>query len=152
MPKVDRSSVPRRVGSRYPKPFDAPCKQRSWLQLGLAGGLSQFGVNLVTVEPGAWSSQRHWHALEDEFVYVLDGEVALIEDEGEQPLGPGDCAAFPAGSRNGHHLINRGARPATILVVGSRNPDDHGEYSDIDMKFTNHPPGYRRKDGSPIVE
>lgn len=152
MPKIDLLNAPRATGTRYPSPFDEPCRSRVNVQLGNAGGLTQFGVNVTTLPPGTWSSQRHWHALEDELIYVLDGEVVLIEDEGEQQLGPGDCAAFKAGVRNGHHLVNRSQRDARILTVGARIDGDHGEYSDIDMKFL---PGryaggggFARKDGT----
>jgi uncharacterized cupin superfamily protein len=154
MPKIDLNRAPRVGGSRYPSPYDEPCRGRFFLQLGLPADLTQFGVNLLTLGPGSWSSQRHWHALEDEFVYVLEGEVVLVEDDGEHVLGPGDCAGFKAGTRNGHHLQNRTTRDARILVVGSRIDDDHGEYSDIDMKFQPYrgpgSSGYLRKDGSKL--
>jgi len=135
MPKIDLSKAPRVTGSRYPKPFDEPCRERANVQLGVAAALTQFGVNITTLPPGAWSSQRHWHAVEDELVYVLDGEVVLVEDEGETVLSGGDCAGFKGGVRNGHHLVNRGTRDARILTIGGRSDEDHGEYSDIDMKF-----------------
>jgi len=155
MPKIDLHRAPRVGGSRYPAPHDQPCRGRFFLQLGMAAELSQFGVNLLTLGPGSWSSQRHWHALEEEFVYVLEGEVVLVEDAGEQTLGPGDCAGFKAGTRNGHHLQNRTTRDARILVVGSCFEDDHGEYSDIDMKFERQPgkgaaSRFLRKDGSAL--
>jgi uncharacterized cupin superfamily protein len=141
-------------GSRYPKPYDEPCRTRRSQRLGLAAGLKQFGVNLVTLPPGAWSSQRHWHGREDEFVYVLSGELALIDDGGETLLKGGDCAGFKAGERNGHHLVNRSAADAVFLAVGSRLDEDFGEYPDIDMKWG---PGryvtggtYTRKNGEPI--
>lgn len=157
MPKIDKYAAPVVRGSSYPEPFDAPCKGRSAVRVGAAAGLTQFGVNLVTLAPGAWSSQRHWHAKEDEFVYVLTGELVLVEDEGETILRPGDCAGWKAGVRNGHHLINRGDADATFLVVGSRDDTDWGEYSDIDMRFDSRPPAgegkplgrYSRKDGTP---
>jgi uncharacterized cupin superfamily protein len=154
MPKIDLQRAPRVGGSRYPAPYDEPCRGRFFIQLGAAAELSQFGVNLLTLGPGSWSSQRHWHMREDEFVYVLEGEVVLVEDEGETTLGPGDSAGFKAGTRNGHHLQNRTTRDARILVVGSRFDDDHGEYSDIDMKHErNRAAGvsrFTRKDGSSI--
>jgi uncharacterized cupin superfamily protein len=155
MPRIDPAQVPVLTGSRYPKPHDAPCQGRRVLRLSDAAGLTQFGANLLTLEPGAWSSQRHWHALEDEFVYVLAGEVVLVTDAGEELLGPGDSAGFKAGVRDGHCLQNRSATtPAQLLVVGSRNDDDYGEYSDIDMKFLpgrySGKGGYRRKDGTPL--
>ena len=152
MPKINVSTAPESRGTRYPAPHDVPCRDRRWLRLGDACGLSQFGVNLVTLPPGVWSSQRHWHALEDEFVYVIAGEVVLVDDAGEHPMRAGECAGFPAGQRNGHHFINRSASPAVLLTVGSRNDDDHGEYSDIDMKFIpgryGGGGGFVRKDGS----
>lgn len=150
MPKIDVKSAPEVVGSRYPGAFAEPCRNRRNLRLGEAGGLSQFGVNRTTLPPGAWSSQRHWHALEDEFAYVLEGEVVLIEDDGEHPMRAGDSAAFKAGTRNGHHFVNRSDRDAVLLVVGSRNPEDHGEYPDIDMRFSRSDPTYARKDGTPL--
>jgi uncharacterized cupin superfamily protein len=151
MPKIDLSTAPRGSGTRYPAAFAAPCKARTWFRLGDAAGLTQFGVNLLRLAPGVWSSQRHWHALEDEFVHVLEGEVVLVEDEGEHTLHPGDCAGFKAGVRNGHCFQNRSNGDVVLLVVGSRNDGDYGEYSDIDMAFT---PGrysgagaYRKKNG-----
>jgi uncharacterized cupin superfamily protein len=153
MAKIDRRSAPAGSGSRYPSPFDEPCRGRSWLRLGDAAGLTQFGVNLVTLEPGAWSSQRHWHSHEDEFVYVLSGELVLVTDRGEETLQAGDCAGFKAGVKDGHCLQNRTREMAKILVVGSRSEEDHGEYSDIDMLFTAEKytgrSEYRRKDGTP---
>ncbi len=107
MPKIDIAAVPERKGSGYPPPFDAPCAERVRQRLGNAGGLTDFGVNLMRLPPGNWSSQRHWHSAEDEFVYVLEGELTLIEDGGETVLRADDCAAFPKGSGNGHHLINK---------------------------------------------
>ena len=136
MPKIDLAKAPTVKGSRYPKPFDEPCQGRAAMLLGTAAGLTQFGVNIVTLAPGAWASQRHWHEKEDEFVFVLSGELALVEDEGEISLKPGDCAAWKAGIRNGHHLINRSpSEEARFLVVGTRDHADWGEYSDIDMRF-----------------
>jgi uncharacterized cupin superfamily protein len=157
MPKINIEEAPSFKGSSYPPPFDQPCKGRSGMRLGAAAGLTQFGVNLMTLEPGAWSSQRHWHEKEDEFVYVLSGELVLVEDEGETILEAGDCAAWKAGVRGGHHLVNRSPCEATFLVVGTRDDTDWGEYSDIDMRFNSarHEPGgspggrYSRKDGTP---
>src|SRR3984893_3609736 len=101
--KIDVASARARAESRYPKPFDEPCLNKTRRRLGLAAGLTQFGVNLLELGPGAWSSQRHWHAHEDEFVYVVRGPVVLVTDAGETILGTGDCAAFKAGERDGHH-------------------------------------------------
>ena len=113
MPKIDIAAVPQRRGSGYPAPFDAACAERLRQRLGNAGGLTDFGVNLMRLPPGNWSSQRHWHSHEDEFVYVLEGELTLIEDGGETVLSAGDCAAFPKDSGNGHHLINKSGRTST---------------------------------------
>ncbi|MFZ1990928.1 MAG: cupin domain-containing protein [Alphaproteobacteria bacterium] len=157
MPKIDVSVAPRFEGSAYPKPFDEPCKGREGVRLGVAGGLTQFGVNLVTLKPGAWSSQRHWHMKEDELAYVVSGEVVLIEDEGETVLRAGDFAAWKAGIKNGHHLINRTDMDAKLLVLGTRDDSDWGEYPDIDLKFDPVPyseaggavGGFAHKDGTP---
>ena len=153
MPKIDPASAPELVGSSYPVPFDEPCKGRRALRLGEAAGLTQFGVNLVTLAPGAWSSQRHWHAVEDEFVQMLSGELVLIDDDGETVLKAGDSAGFKGGDRNGHHLVNRSSAEASFLVVGSRDESDYGEYPDIDMRFarryTGQTSAYSRKDGTP---
>jgi uncharacterized cupin superfamily protein len=153
MPKIDITKAPRGSGTRYPSPHDVPCKGRAWHKLGDAAGLTQFGVNLVRLAPGVWSSQRHWHELEDEFAYVLEGELVLVTDEGETKMVPGDCAGFKAGVRDGHCFQNRSDRDAILLVVGSRIDGDHGGYSDIDMEFAANryagPGGYRHKDGTP---
>ena len=135
MPRIDVAAVPIAKGSNYPAPHDAACRERESRRLGLAAGLTQFGVNLIRLPPGAWSSQRHWHAREDEFVYVLEGELVLVTDDGEEILRAGDCAGFKAGDRNGHHLQNRSDRDATFLAVGTRDDADWGEYADIDMAF-----------------
>lgn len=154
MPKIDMKAAPRGSGTRYPAPFDEPCRKRSWHKLGDAAGLTQFGVNLVRLPPGAWSSQRHWHTHEDEFAYVLEGEVVLVTDAGEEVMRPGDCAGFKADVRDGHHLQNRSDRDVLLLVVGSRNDEDRGEYPDIDLAFdpgrySGAGGGYRHKDGTP---
>jgi uncharacterized cupin superfamily protein len=153
MAKIDKASVPTNTGTRYPAPHDEPCKGRAWQRLGDAAGLTQFGVSVYRLAPGVWSSQRHWHTHEDEFVYVLTGELVLATDGGEEVLRAGDSAGFPAGQRDGHCLKNLSTNDAEILVVGSRNDEDHGEYSDIDMVFMSMrysgKGGYRRKDGTP---
>jgi uncharacterized cupin superfamily protein len=148
MPKINIALAPKRTGSGYPAPFDEPCSARMRQRLGDAGGLRDFGVNLMTLPPAAWSSQRHWHSHEDEFVYVLEGEVTLVEDGGETVLRAGDCAAFPKGSGNGHHLINKSAATAVYLEVGSRNPHDLTTCSDIDMMSSNADGRFVHKDGS----
>jgi uncharacterized cupin superfamily protein len=153
MHKIDPATAPQGSGSTYPAPFDVQCQGRSWHRLGAAAGLTHIGVNLVRLAPGAWSSQRHWHTHEDEFVYVLAGELVLVTDDGEETLGAGDSAGFPAGARNGHCLQNRTRQDAVFLVAGNRSNEDQGEYSDIDMAFK---PGrytggsnYFHKDGRP---
>ena len=148
MPKIDMTGVVRRTGSQYPSPFDQPCASRIRERLGDAGGLSQFGVNRLTLPPGAWSSQRHWHSHEDEFLYVLSGEVTLVDDDGAHLLVAGDCAAFPAGAPNGHHLQNRSDADAIVIEVGARLPDvDATDYPDIDMRYDPER-GYVRRNGS----
>lgn len=152
MPKIDLDSVPKRKGSGYPPAFAAPCAERVRQRLGDVGGLRDFGVNLMRLPPGNWSSQRHWHSHEDEFVYVLEGELTLIEDGGETLLRAGDCAAFPKGTGNGHHLVNRSNAVAVYLEVGSRAPADITTCSDIDMMSANADGRFVRKDGTPYPE
>ena len=146
--KIDPATAATRVGTSYPPPFDEPCKQRERVRLGAAAGLTQFGVNKLRLQPGQWSSQRHWHTHEDEFIMVLEGEVVLVSDDGEARLVAGDCAGFPAGKRDGHHLQNRSARDAIVLEVGTSNSNaDVCTYSDIDMLA--NPAGYIHRDGTP---
>ena len=152
MPKIDIAAVPQRKGSDYPAPLDAPCAGRVRQRLGDAGGITDFGVNLTRLPPGNWSSQRHWHSHEDEFVYVLEGEVTLIEDGGETVLRAGDCAAFPKGTGNGHHLINRSDVMAVYLEIGTRRPADVTVYSDIDMTIASSDGRFMHKDGAPYPE
>jgi uncharacterized cupin superfamily protein len=150
MPKIDIEAAPLRTGADYPSPFDAPCRERRRRALGDAAGLDQFGVNLMRLPPGQWSSQRHWHSAEDEFVWVMEGEVVLVEDGGETVLRAGDCAGFKAGVANGHHLENRSDREAVLLEAGSRRPDqDTCSYSDIDMVARVGEDFYRHRDGTP---
>jgi uncharacterized cupin superfamily protein len=149
MPKIDIAAAPERRGSGYPAPFDAPCAERVRRRLSDAGGLVDFGVNLMRLPPDAWSSQRHWHSAEDEFVYVIQGEVTLIEDGGETMLRAGDCAAFPKGSGNGHHLINRSGAMAIYLEVGARSADDVTTCSDIDMMSAHADGRFVHKNGAP---
>jgi uncharacterized cupin superfamily protein len=132
-PWLDPASVTPRLGSIYPQPFGEKLAGREKRSLGDPLGLSQFGVNLVTLAPGSWSSQRHWHANEDEFIYVLEGEVTLVTDAGETLLGAGMAAGFPAGKPDGHHLINRSDSPVRYLEVGTRADAEQAHYSDIDM-------------------
>jgi uncharacterized cupin superfamily protein len=149
MPKIDLSTVPVRVGTGYPAPFNDACAGRTRQRLGDAGGLQAFGVNLMTLPAGKWSSQRHWHSHEDEFVYVLSGELTLVEDGTEVVLRAGDCAAFPKGTGIGHHLQNRSGHVAVYLEAGSRHPDDMTTCSDVDMKTSNRDCGFVHKNGTP---
>jgi uncharacterized cupin superfamily protein len=148
--RINLQEVPAVSGSGYPAPFDRPCTDRKRHRLGDAAGLSDFGVNLLRLGPGAWSSQRHWHSAEDEFVYVLEGELVLITDAGEETLRAGDCAGFKAGIQDGHHLQNRTERDAVALEVGARKIEhDEGDYPDIDMRFLKGDGGFVHKDGTP---
>ena len=151
MPKIDLAAVPERKGTRYPPQFNEPCAERTRRRLGNAGGLVDFGVNLMRLPPGNWSSQRLWHTHEDEFVYVLEGEVVLIEDQGEVVLRAGDCAAFAKNTGNGHHMINRSNMTAVYLEVGSRSREDLTTCSDIDMKSAAADGHFVHKDGSRYV-
>jgi len=150
MGKIDVAKLKKRTGSGYPSPYDAPMAGRIRQRLGDAAGLTQFGVNLLVLEPGAWSSQRHWHANEDEFVFVLSGDVVLVTDAGEEVLSPGDCAGFPKGKRDGHHLINRSRSKAAIcLEVGTRSAVDFCDYPDLDMVIDTKVGKYTHRDGTP---
>ena len=131
--RIDVDGLTPVVGTLYPPPFDLPCRGRERSKLGDAAGLSQFGVDLCRLPPGAWSSQRHWHTGGGEFVYVLSGEVVLVTDGSEEVLRAGDAAGFPAQDTNGHCFQNRSDHDAQILEVGSRVPDDMAYYPDIDM-------------------
>lgn len=147
--KIDQQSAPVTAGSRYPPPYDVPCRARVRTRLGDAAGLTQFGVNLLRLPPGSWSSQRHWHAAEDEFVFVVEGEVVLVTDAGEEMLAAGDSAGFKAGAADGHQLQNRSTRDAVILEVGSRAPGgDEVDYPDIDLRVLRGR-GFAHKDGRP---
>jgi len=150
VPKIDIDNAPTGHGTGYPEEFAAPCKSRRRWRLGDAVGLNQFGVNLLRLPAGAWSSQRHWHAAEDEFVWVVEGEVVLIEEDGETVLVAGDCAGFKAGVPNGHKIENRSAHDAVLLEVGSRRPtEDACDYPDIDMILPTGADRYFHRDGIP---
>jgi uncharacterized cupin superfamily protein len=152
MPKrIDVKAVETVSGTYYPPPYDKPCRARERRKLGDAAGLTQFGVNLTRLPPGAWSSQRHWHSDEDEFVFIVEGEVVLVTDAGEEVLKPGDCAGFKAGDRDGHHLQNRSGRDVLVLEVGTRTETDFGLYPDIDLAFPagEAPALYTHRDGTP---
>ena len=148
MPKLDLAAIPQRQGVGYPAPLAAPSIGRIRQRLGDAGGLKDFGVNLMQLPPGNWSSQRHWHSHEDEFVYLLDGELVLVEDGSETLLRAGDCAAFPKNTGNGHHMINRSDKTAVYLEVGSRSRDDLTTCSDIDLKSAASDGRFVHKDGT----
>lgn len=151
MPKIDIPAIPVRTGTGYPPPYDAAVAGRSSQALGDAAGLTKFGVNLVRLAPGAWSSQRHWHPGEDEFVYVLEGEPTLVGDAGETLLHPGDAVGFAKGVADGHHLINRSPAPVCFLVVGARHPGDDCHYPDADLFYDGAKAAYVRKNGKPFA-
>jgi uncharacterized cupin superfamily protein len=143
------NDVEQRTGSGYPAPHDEPCRQRARRRLGDAFGLSQFGVNQLELPPGAWSSQRHWHERQDELLYVLEGEVTLVTNEGETVLRPGMVAGFRAGMANGHHLINRSNAVVRVLEVGTRTAEETAHYPDIAMMYREGE-GYLSADGRPL--
>jgi uncharacterized cupin superfamily protein len=151
MPKIDIAKVPVENRSTYPEPFNRVVEGRSRKRLGNAAGLDQFGVNLTTLKPGAASALRHWHDKEDEFVYILEGEVVLIEDDGETVLKPGDAAGFKASVRNGHHLVNKSGGNAVYLEIGTRSKYERAEYPDVDLIVIRDEKGgrYTHKDGKP---
>ncbi len=152
MPKIDISKIPDDIATGYPPPYNKVVEGRSRKRLARAAGLTQYGVNICTLKPGAASSQRHWHENEDEFVFVLEGEVVLFEDDGETVLKSGDAAAWKAGVANGHCLVNRSNRDAVFIEVGSRAARERAHYSDIDMKVERDDKGmhYTRKNGEPF--
>lgn len=149
---MNPADLPAETGTVYPAEFADVVAGREKRRLTAALGLTDFGVNLVTLAPGAASALRHWHANEDEFVLVLSGEVILITDAGEQVLTAGHCAGFPKGRPDGHHLVNRSGAPATYLEVGSRAASERVEYSDVDLTAERDGAAFRflRKDGSPL--
>jgi len=154
LPALDPATVAERRGSGYPEPFRSRMGDRVKRRLGDACGLTRFGVNLVTLGPGGQSALRHWHTLEDEFVYVLEGEVVLVTNEGEQTLAAGMCAGYPGGRDDGHHFVNRSARPARYLEVGDRDKADLAFYPDDDVALerVGDVLRYTRKDGTPYPE
>jgi uncharacterized cupin superfamily protein len=149
--RIDVTAIAPIVGTLYPPPFDEPCRSRARRKLGDAAGLTQFGVNLLHLPPGAWSSQRHWHTASDEFVYVVSGEVTLVSDAGVEVLRAGDAAGFNAGDKDGHCLQNRSESDAYLLEIGTRVAEDVGHYSDIDMTAPagGMPAAYTHRDGTP---
>ena len=147
--RIIESNVPIVHGTRYPAPFDLPCRQRQRARLADAAGLTQFGVNRLRLPPGCWSSQRHWHSAEDEFIFVLAGEVTLVTDQGEELLHAGDCAGFKAGVADGHQLQNRSAQDALILEIGSRRPgEDAVEYPGLDLQVQKGENRFSHRDGT----
>lgn len=146
MPKVDLDSISPSNGTGYPAPFHEPVQGRWWKRIAPAAGLTEIGASHVTLEPGAWSSQRHWHDDEDELVIMLSGRAVLVEDEGESEVRAGDVLAWPKGVRNGHHLINRSDAPCTFIAI-TAGPHGTGGYSDIDMVWTADG-RFCRRDGS----
>ncbi len=149
---IDPMTLKPRTGSGYPAPFAAVCMDREKRALGDAFGLSQFGVNLTRLAPGTASAQRHWHSHEDELVYILEGELVLITDTGEQVMTPGMCAGFKAGVPDGHQLVNRSDRDAVFLEIGTRAMEGGADYPDIDMIVRRAEDGkwrYLHKDGTP---
>ena len=149
MGKIELAGVDAVVGSGYPSPYGEPCSSRQRWRLGEQAGLTQFGVNLLKLPPGAWSSQRHWHSAEDEFVYVVQGEVVLVTEAGEEVLRAGDCAGFKAGEPLAHHLQNRSTAEAVLLEVGTRDPGrDAVSYPDIDLQLPSGALRFCHKDGT----
>ena len=148
MPKIDLDAIPQTNRTGYPDPYDRDVAGRWYRRLAPAAGLSEMGASHVVLKPGAWSSQRHWHAEEDELLVMLSGEAVLVEDDGETVLRAGDIAVWPKGIRNGHCLQNRSDTDCTLIAIGAGDSaNDYGEYPDIDLKFA--PEGYLHKDGTP---
>ena len=149
LPALNAAAVEETRRSGYPEPYRSRMGDRAKRRLGDACGLTRFGVNLVTLAPGGQSALRHWHTLEDEFVYVLEGELVLVTNDGEQVLTAGDCAGYPAGKRDAHHFINRSRAPARYLEIGNRAEGDTAFYPDDDLMFIEEADGvvYAHKDG-----
>lgn len=145
MPKLDIEAIPQSNATGYPAPFDRAVEGRWWRRLAPVAGLTAMGASHVVLKPGAWSSQRHWHRGQDELLIMLTGEAVLVENEGRTVLRPGDVCAWAEGAANGHHLINESGAECSFVAI-SAGPDKGGEYSDIDMVFTDE--GYYHKDGS----
>jgi uncharacterized cupin superfamily protein len=150
MPKLDLDAIEATNRTTYPEPYAADMARRWYRRLAPAAGLADFGVSHVVLQPGGVSSQRHWHDEVDEFLVIVSGEAVLIEDEGETLLRAGDCAAWPKGVPNGHHLVNRSDRDCVFVVVGSRDCGDC-HYPDADLHWDAAGGTYRRKDGTPYA-
>jgi uncharacterized cupin superfamily protein len=151
MPKIDIASVKTEASSGYPEPYRSVVAGRLRQRLGNVAGLDQFGVNLTRLRPGAQSAQRHWHAAEDEFVFVVEGTLVLCENDGESVLAAGDAAGFKAGVANGHCLVNRSTRDAVYLEIGTRSRRDEVDYPEIDLRCRKDENGvsYLHKSGEP---
>ncbi len=151
MKAIDPRTLPARTGSAYPPPFDEPVRKREKRALGDPFGLRNFGANLVRLPPETESSQRHWHSRQDELVMVMEGELVLVTDDGEETMTPGTVAGFPAGTPDGHKLVNRSSQDAVYLEIGDRMPGDATAYSDIDMRSlaTEGARRFIHKDGTP---
>ncbi|SNS46585.1 Uncharacterized conserved protein, cupin superfamily [Sphingomonas laterariae] len=147
MPKIDLDATPATNATGYPPPYDAAVAKRWYRRLGPDAGIEDFGISHVVLEPGGWSSQRHWHEGEDEFVVILSGEAMLVEEDARTPMRAGDCAAFPKGQANGHHLVNEGAAPCVFVAIG-RKAASACHYPDIDLHIDGRTLNYCRKDGS----
>ena len=146
MPKVNLASIEESSRTGYPPPYNQDVAGRSYQRIGQATGLTEIGVSRVTLQPGAWSSQRHWHEGLDEFMVMLDSEAVLVEDGGETILRAGDCASWPKDVPNGHHLVNRSDRPCTFIVVDNRRGEGDCHYPDVDLHYDAASGTYRRKD------
>jgi uncharacterized cupin superfamily protein len=154
MPKIDIAMIPPQQITSYPKKFAAVIAGREKQRLGDAVGLTQFGVNVTRIKPGSASALRHWHEQEDEFIYMLEGELVLAENDGETVLKPGDAAGFKAGSGIGHCLINRGTRDAIYLEIGTRAASERVHYPDVDLIMERDGSGrrYLSRSGEPIQD
>ena len=154
MPKIDIATAPVTLGSDYPAPLAEEFAGRIRKRLGDAAGITGFGVNLTTLPPGARSSLRHWHEVEDEMVFVLSGTLTLIDDTGETEIGPGEAAGFPGGAANAHHFVNRGSQDAVLLEIGTRPQEDRCHYAGHDMVAHDRDglSWYATRDGTPITD
>ncbi|GGD58914.1 cupin domain-containing protein [Erythrobacter arachoides] len=147
MPKLDIEAIPQSNATGYPEPFARPVEGRWWRRLAPAGGLTAMGASHVVLKPGAWSSQRPWHADEDELLVMLSGEAVLVEDAGRTLLRAGDVCAWPMAAENGHHLMNESSADCSFVAISAGNAKGSGSYPDIDMQWGPH--GYTHKDGTP---
>ena len=150
MPKVDLSSIEETNATGYPEPYAADVARRRYRRVGAGSGLTRLGMSHCTLQPGGWSSQRHWHEGIDEVVVMLEGEAVLVEDGGETRLRPGDIATFPKDVANGHHLINRSDRPCTFVAIDNSEGEGDCHYPDVDLKWNRAEECYTRKDGSVV--